>query len=80
MGIAFTEMRPEDQATLKELIQGLGASYFRGPIETGERQPDNDSSGALEALLQVLERKGVIDREEHASISRKTGVGTVSAE
>ncbi len=80
MGIAFTEMSPGYYATLKELIQGLGASYFRGPTETAERQSASDSSSALEALLQLLERKGVIDHQEHAAISKKTEPGPVSGE
>lgn len=80
MGIAFTEMSPEDFGTLKELIQGLGASYFRGPAENVEPQSASDSSAAFEALLQLLERKGVIDHEEHATISKKTGPGPVSGE
>lgn len=80
MGIAFTEMSPGDQSTLKELIQELGASYFRGPTEIAEPQSVSDSSSALEALLQLLERKGVIDHQEHADISKKSGLGPVSGE
>jgi len=80
MGIAFTEMSPGDFATLKDLIQGLGASYIRGPTENAEQQPVSDSSSALEALLQLLERKGVIDHEEHTAISKKSGAGPVSGE
>lgn len=89
MGIAFRELKEADVERLRELIQSLAAASELIPGEAEyetaaglEPGPDSratrsflelDPKSGLVALLELLENKGVITREEFKEALKKRG-------
>ena len=63
-GIAFTQMLAEDWLRLHQLIARVAAAAPRPGIAAANAAAQADTTPHLEALLQLLERKGVLTRDE----------------
>jgi len=63
-GIAFTQMPADDWLRLHQLIARLAAATPRQVTAPAIPSVQTDTTPPLEALLQLLERKGVLTRDE----------------
>ena len=63
-GIAFTQMLADDWLHLHQLIARLAAATPREATTSGNSAVQSDTTPRLEALLQLLEKKGVLTRDE----------------
>lgn len=63
-GIAFTQMLAEDWLRLHQLIARVAAAAPRPGTAAANAAVQADTTPHLEALLQLLERKGVLTRNE----------------
>jgi hypothetical protein len=86
MGVAFTEIGLEQTERLKELVNWVGSSFPKECLGSQESLPGSNLTqpktsdtasdpslfGPFEALLQLLERKGVINCQERQELTEKT--------
>jgi len=63
-GIAFTQMLADDWLHLHQLIARLAGATSRPVTASGNSAVQSDTTPPLEALLQLLEKKGVLTRDE----------------
>jgi hypothetical protein len=86
MGVAFTEIDLEQTERLKELVNWVGASFPKEPLGSQDSLPGSNQTqlktshtasdpllfAPFEALLQLLEQKGVINCQERQELTNKT--------
>ena len=63
-GIAFTEMAAEDWQRLNRLLDRVASPASQGASVQAARPVQTDIAPPLKALLHLLERKGLISRDE----------------
>jgi hypothetical protein len=63
-GIAFTQMTADDWKRLHQLIARLAAPTPREATAPAAPIVHADTTPSMEALLQLLEKKGVLSRDE----------------
>lgn len=63
-GIAFTQMSADDWLLLHQLVARLAAATPRQVTASATPAVQTDTTPPLEALLQLLEKKGVLTRDE----------------
>jgi hypothetical protein len=64
MGVAFLDMGDDDRLALRQLIQSLGGRPSETPTTSEAPASDKNAKIALQYLLEVLHRKGVLSQED----------------